>query len=197
MKKKIFNFLSILFYICLIYSLLNTKYIKYSLAFLILATIFIYLSEKTTSNIVNIDNPDLNNLKEDNAFYKVKKFLTPSEISFYKKMQRLQDMGYIIVPQVNLATIIEKQNAKYHNELFRNVDFGLFDANFNLLLLIELNDKSHQEISRRNRDLKVRKILNDCQIKLLVFYTFYPNETDYVVNRILNAIKENTNQNMK
>lgn len=127
--------------------------------------------------------------KESNYYFTCKNFLTNSEFSFYKKMLPLQEKGYIIIPQLNLASIIEKHNSNFRNELFRNIDFAIFDQNFNLLLLIELNDSSHQRSDRKNRDLKVKKILNDCHIKLLTFYTTYPNETTYVVNRILNAIE--------
>lgn len=98
--------------------------------------------------------------------------MTASEFAFFKKIQELE-AKYIIIPQVNLASIIEKRGGKYHSELFRNIDFGIFDINYNLLLLIELNDKSHTNIKRKDRDLKVKKILSDCQIPLLTFYTYY------------------------
>ena len=60
-----------------------------------------------------------------------------------------------------------------------------------LLLLIELNDKSHSNIKRRDRDLKVKKILNDCNIPLLTFYTYYPNEKQYVLDRIIKMLNNN------
>ena len=59
-----------------------------------------------------------------------------------------------------------------------------------LFLLIELNDSSHKNISRRDRDLKVKKILNDAGIPLINFYSNYPNEKEYVINRILKTIEE-------
>ncbi|HIS86762.1 MAG TPA: DUF2726 domain-containing protein [Candidatus Caccenecus avistercoris] len=61
----------------------------------------------------------------------------------------------------------------------------MFSKEYELLLLIELNDASHNQIKRKDRDLKVKKILNDCNIPLLTFYTFYPNEKNYVLNRII------------
>ena len=110
--------------------------------------------------------------------------MTASEFAFFKKIQELE-AKYIIIPQVNLAAIIDKAKSKYHNELFRNIDFGIFSKEYELLLLIELNDASHNQIKRKDRDLKVKKILNDCNIPLLTFYTFYPNEKNYVLNRII------------
>lgn len=113
--------------------------------------------------------------------------MTDSEFAFFKKIQELENK-YVIIPQVNLATIIDKTGAKYHNELFRNIDFGIFSKEYELLLLIELNDSSHNQIKRKDRDLKVKKILNDCKIPLLTFYTFYPNEKNYVLNRIIKSL---------
>ena len=113
-----------------------------------------------------------------------KNIMTASEFAFFKKIQELE-AKYIIIPQVNLAAIIDKAESKYHNELFRNIDFGIFSKEYELLLLIELNDASHNQIKRKDRDLKVKKILNDCNIPLLTFYTFYPNEKNYVLNRII------------
>lgn len=77
-----------------------------------------------------------------------------------------------------MASIIEKKSYyKYNTELFRNIDFGIFDKNtFDILLLIELNDKTHKTASRRKRDLKARNICDNVNIKLITFYTTYPNE---------------------
>ena len=59
-----------------------------------------------------------------------------------------------------------KKNTKYHTELFRNIDFGIFNKDFELLLLIELNDKSHIQRNRKIRDRKVKNILKECNIPL-------------------------------
>lgn len=123
------------------------------------------------------------------ATYKYKKILTDNEYNFYLKLKELEYSGYIIIPQVNLAAIIEKTDAKFRTDLFRNIDFGIFDQKLNLKLLIELNDKTHKEAKRKDRDLKVKKILDACNIKLINFYTTYPNEASYVVNRIKNTIE--------
>jgi len=119
--------------------------------------------------------------------YKKKIFLTPTEKKFYNTLKEINN-EYIVFPQINLASIIDKTNSRYRNELFRNIDFGIFNTNFELLLLIELNDNTHNYIRRKDRDLKVKKILAECNIPLLTFYTCYPNEKDYVLNRIYQTI---------
>ena len=97
-----------------------------------------------------------------------------------------------IHPQINLATIIKKEiNNYYINELFRNVDFAIFDKDYkNILLLIELNDKTHSSKRRISRDLKVEKIVNQAGIKLIKFYSNYPNEKNYIKNRIRKEISK-------
>ena len=57
-----------------------------------------------------------------------------------------------------------------------------------VLLLNELNDDSHNEYRRKQRDIKVKKICDKAGIKLITFYTKYSNEKDYVQNRIKEEI---------
>lgn len=123
--------------------------------------------------------------------YFEKNFLTPSELNFYNKIKDLENY-YKIVPQLNLATVVKKsKNNKYINELFKNIDFAIFTNDYSkLLLLIELNDSSHNQKNRIKRDKKLHSICNDAGIKLITFYTKYTNEREYVVSRIINEIRK-------
>ena len=49
---------------------------------------------------------------------------------------------------------------------------------------------------RKNRDAKIKKICNAAGIPLLFFYTKYPNEKDYVINRIRNVINKTKEDNL-
>ena len=89
--------------------------------------------------------------------YRKRKFLTISEIDFYNTLTELNN-EYIVVPQVNLGTIVEKVDSKYRSELFKNIDFGVFTPEFELLLLIELNDKTHRQKNRIERDKKLKEL---------------------------------------
>lgn len=123
--------------------------------------------------------------------YSKKPLLTKSERAFMEKLRPLGEYDLIIVPQVNLATIINKiSTGRYHNELFRNVDFGIFDTSYNILLLVELNDPTHQQKSRKYRDYKVRTIAEQAGIPLVTFYTDKPNDQNYVLHRITEKLKE-------
>lgn len=129
-------------------------------------------------------------IKEDIKIYEKKEFMTQYELGFYNKIIDLESK-YKIVPQINLATIIKKTNKGYINELFKNIDFAIFSNDYKkILLLIEINDNTHNQNKRKDRDLKVKKICNDAKIKLITFYTKYPNEKNYVIKRIEEEIEK-------
>ena len=64
-------------------------------------------------------------LKEKNI-YKKKNIMTDYEYKFYLILKELEKYNYKVIPQVNLATIVEKaNNKKYYTELFRNIDCNI------------------------------------------------------------------------
>ncbi|MFR2585189.1 MAG: DUF2726 domain-containing protein [Bacilli bacterium] len=155
------------------------------------------IAKETNSNSIetnskeNTSDESSNTISKNNTAYIRKNFLTNNELIFLNKLKELEmENGLKVVPQVNLATIIKKiSDIPYQNELFRNIDYGIFSNNYErLLLLIELNDSSHQSQNRQYRDKKVHEICEMAGIKLIRFYTKYPNEKEYVKNRIRNEI---------
>ena len=52
----------------------------------------------------------------------------------------------------------------------------------------QLNLASVIKKVNNNRDLKVQKICDDVNVKLIKFYTSYPNERNYILNRVINEI---------
>ena len=128
--------------------------------------------------------------------YIPKKFLSNNEYNFLTKFIDLENELHInIVPQVNLASVIEKvSTSRFNTELFRNIDFGIFNADYSkLLLLIELNDESHNNFHRKKRDVKVNNICNKAGIKLITFYKKYSNEKEYVKGRIIKELNTASN----
>ena len=135
-----------------------------------------------------------NKERRKDTIYIQKPIMTEYEYRFYQILKELENK-YIIVPQLNLAAVIKKvNNNRYYSELFRNIDFAIFSKDYKkLLLLIEINDQKHDSYKRQYRDLKVKKICNDVNVKLISFYTKYPNEKNYVINRIEKEIDLNNN----
>ena len=141
----------------------------------------------------NYNNMEINDTSSI-VNYVPKRFLSNNEYNFLTKFIDLENELHVhIVPQVNLASIIEKKSDyRFNTELFRNIDFGIFSADYGkLLLLIELNDESHNNFHRKKRDIKVKDICNKAGIKLITFYTKYSNEKEYVKNRIKEELNIN------
>lgn len=150
----------------------------------------------TFLGLIQQDINSINYTKNEETIYTRKKLMTDYEYKFYNILKELED-NYTIVPQLNLAAVVKKiNNNRYYSELFRNIDFAIFTKDYQeLLLLIELNDQTHNNYNRKDRDLKVKKICNDIGVKLMTFYTKYPNEKAYVINRIKNELSDNKTYN--
>ena len=157
----------------------------YNLLILIAIIIILNYLTRLTDNILSKDKNRLQTI------YKKKHIMTNTEYEFYSKIKCLEPK-YKVIPQINLAAIISKENNnRYYNDLFRNIDFAIFDNDLQkVLLLIELNDETHQLGKRKKRDIKIKRICYAAGIPLLFFYTKYPNEKDYVINRIKKTINE-------
>lgn len=140
---------------------------------------------------------------KEKTIYKKKNIMTDYEYKFYLILKELEKYNYKVIPQVNLATIIEKVNNKNHyTELFRNIDFVIFNEDLtedltDVLLLIEVNDVTHNTKKRKSRDIKVKSICNNAGLNLITFYTKYANEKSYVLNRVLTSITSNNNNNIE
>jgi len=104
--------------------------------------------------------------------YKLKPcLLTATEMKYYNALTAMFGNDYCVLPQINLASVIDKEDAGYRTELFRNVDFGLFDKALRPILLIEINDNTHMRKDRRLRDEKVHVICKKARIPLVTFWT--------------------------
>lgn len=122
--------------------------------------------------------------------YKPKRLLTPTELRFFKAISNAIQNDYILLPQINLASIIERTDEhKYQNELYRNIDFVIFDNSYNPILLIEINDKTHKEKKRIARDIKVKEICQSANLPLITFWTDYGVNQEYINKRVSEYLK--------
>ena len=67
--------------------------------------------------------------KKNKAKYFVKEsLLTPTEIKYYDIIRSIIGNNFLLLPQINLASVIDKKGgSNFRSELFRNVDFGIFE----------------------------------------------------------------------
>lgn len=123
--------------------------------------------------------------KISDSEYQAKKYMSSKEKELFDKLNSVVGENYYVFPQINLSSIIKKQNSKYRTELFRNIDFGIFDKNtFEVKLLIELNDITHHTKERYERDEKIREIINKANIPFFALTTKYDNEIPYIRKRL-------------
>lgn len=97
--------------------------------------------------------------------------MSRTEYEYFRIIDGYFGDRYIILPQINLASIIDKVGDGFRTELFRNVDFGVFDYNYRPVLLIEINDNTHFRKDRIERDEKVSAICKKAKIPLVSFWT--------------------------
>lgn len=165
----------------MLYSTLEMRYFMKNIIKKILTFLFPWLFETESESHIH----------QTTVTYHKRDYLTSCEFEFYQKLIQIEKRGdYKVIPQVNLASIIHKSsNVRYNTELFRNIDFGIFNSRFELLLLIELNDATHNQNERQKRDQKVKSICQSAHIPILFFYTKYPNEESYIIQRVLNTLE--------
>lgn len=130
-----------------------------------------------------------------NYLYEIKDcFLTKNEMNYISALIKCLPQGYYIQPQVGLSTIIKRtDNAKYQNELNRYVDACIFDTNYHPIAVIEINDSSHFQKERIERDEKVRKICEEAGLPLITFWTKRGINPEDMTNMLKQAIEHSKN----
>ena len=118
--------------------------------------------------------------------YNLKKTLiTSMEQKFFSAIKKALPEGYLVFPQINLATFIQATDSTvYHNELFRNVDFLVTDAAYKPRIAIEINDQTHRQSDRKERDKKVKDICAEAGIPLVSFWTSYGVNQEYIQKKL-------------
>ncbi len=109
--------------------------------------------------------------REMPEYRKKRAVLSRPELEFYDiLLSLLHPEHFSVLPSIPLVSVIEKltQNS-YRNELFRVVDFCIVDAKTTEpLLLIELNDASHERADRIERDRKVLEICGLANLPIIM-----------------------------
>lgn len=133
-----------------------------------------------------IHNKEIEYKCEEQKYKAKESIISKTEEYFWKILKSLYEDKYIITPQVNLATIIDKTKDNYYrNDLFRNIDFVIFTKiDYKPKVLIEINDATHNEPKRQYRDIKIKEIIKEAGYPLITFWAHMPNEVYYIKKRI-------------
>lgn len=112
-----------------------------------------------------------------NAFqardYQSKPLLSMWELRALAEIRRELPPGYYACPQVRLADLLRvgprdpsrRQSALNYVGL-KSVDFAIIDVQGRVVLVIELDDKTHDQPDRRRRDTMVDSVLQRCGIPI-------------------------------
>ncbi len=111
-------------------------------------------------------------VKLNSKYVKKGALVSRPEYEFLQTLRQIQPDKYEVVPQVALVNVIDKKtNTSYRGELFRVCDYCFVDRDtFEPLLLVELNDSSHNRSDRKERDAKVAAIAGDAGLPLVTFW---------------------------
>ena len=149
----------------------------------------IYTKKKYTEKPIDYDIK----LPDNSAFinpgpevlpYHKKYLLTKNEYYFYKKLKPIADeLGYTILTKIRMADLVEvnsNQNrndwTKYFGKIkAKHIDFALAKPdNLQVELLIELDDSSHAQNTRVQRDNFVNAVYSKCGYKILHVFAGEP-----------------------
>lgn len=118
----------------------------------------------------------LENTYESYPYKKIKYLLTIAEKNFYDVLNNvLEDTEYYICPKVRLADIVsvektDKRQSYFNKIKSKHVDFLLCNRkSLEPLIVIELDDSSHNKSDRIERDNFLDKVLEASEIKILRF----------------------------
>lgn len=159
------------------------------LIIIIILVIAITILEKKMNNI-NTENKIKENVIENynEKYEKSDYLLTKNELKFYRILKQITDkLGYSLFCQVALYEIVKNKNYKDFNKIrSKSIDFVITQENCKILLCIELDDTTHEQRKRIERDNFINKLFKELNIKLLRV----PVQNFYNMEELENKIKE-------
>ena len=125
-----------------------------------------------TNNEINSDY-----IRKENFPYRKKYLLTKNELEFYKCLNIIADeLNLCVLSKIRLADLIEIYGHNNNSEYFiyfgkikaKHIDFALAKKeNLEIILLIELDDFSHNMQDRKSRDEIINEVCKQCNYKIL------------------------------
>lgn len=159
-------------------------------AIIIVLIIIIVIDKALDNKKVNTENEQIektvNNYKE--KYKKSDYLLTPTELKFYKLLKTITDkMEYSLFVQIPLYQLVEYKDFKDFNKIkSKSIDFVITEKNCKVKLCIELDDKTHNNNKRIERDKFINEMFRELDIKILRI----PVQNYYNMQEIEQKIKE-------
>lgn len=160
----------------------------YIIIIIILVIIITKLEKKLNNNIVNEQKCE-NSIDDYKKKYEKSEYLlTKNELKFYRILKQITNkLGYSLFCQVALYEIVKNKELKDFNKIkSKSIDFVITQENCKILLCIELDDPTHEQRKRIERDNFINQLFKDLDIKLLRI----PIQNFYNMEELENKIKE-------
>lgn len=125
------------------------------------------------------------------AYRRKSTYISRAEWEFLQVLRNVVGARYEVCVQAPLVSVIDKvSGGAFRNELFRVVDYLIVDSvSYEPLLLVELNDASHNRADRRERDRKVAEICADAGMPLVAFTTAESHDVPAVRKTVLKMLR--------
>lgn len=160
----------------------------YFIIILILVIIITVLEKKLNEKEKNEQKEQnlINNYKD--KYQKVDYLLTKNELKFYRILKQItNNLGYSLFCQVALYEIVKNKDFKDFNKIkSKSIDFVITQENCKILLCIELDDPTHEQKKRIERDNFINELFQELEIKLLRI----PVQNFYNIEELELKIKE-------
>ena len=164
---------------------------KWIIIFAIIAFVFAafmsILSEK-------VEKEDKENRISNERYYSKVQVLTDTEVKFYNALlEATADMNVVIYPVMSLKELVyvvdekgQKNPYKYFNKINKkHIDFTLCEPKTAKILgCIELDDATHNQEKRYERDQYVNGVLEQAGIKLLRYKTYKNYDIPYLKQKV-------------
>lgn len=136
-------------------------------------------NEKRIQKNTRNKNIEKNNICIEKIYftYRKKYLLTKNELNFYKNLKVVADeLNLCVLSKIRLADLIEVYGHKNNSEYFKyfgkikakHIDFALAKKeNLQVILLIELDDFTHNRQDRKLRDTFIDEVCKQCNYKIL------------------------------
>ena len=117
--------------------------------------------------------------KQTIAAYRKKYLLTKNEYSFYQKIKPIiQEKNLRVLCKIRLADLVEPEPNKNQKEWYaafnriksKHIDFAIATENMKIIVLVELQDNTHQKSDRKERDEFVNTAVTSAGYTLLSIY---------------------------
>jgi hypothetical protein len=133
--------------------------------------------------------------REQIYFYSKKsRFMTPSEMEFYRELVDVAADKYHVFPQVRIASLINNDTkGKYWKASLsrinnKSVDYVLCDKETLVVAYaVELDDPTHLTEKRKRRDKMVNQIFKDVNLPLVRFSNYQTLTKNDIIQRFADA----------